>query len=309
MCLIAADPAYFSASAARGIALFAASVLPSVFPFFFCSTLLTAIGAARALSRLGAKPVRVLFDAPPEGAYALTLSWLSGYPVGAATTADLYACGAVDARGAAKLATVASTSGPAFLMGAVGGAMLDSPGAGALLLAAHYASSVVTGVLLRKFGDRPRKCRASRAAVCALDTDTALADSIRSSALGMLTVGGYVVIGGMLADALSLTGIERAVSALIPGDAANALIGVIYGGIEMTRGCVTAAECASFPLAAASIAFTAAFGGLSVLLQSHSFLSRCGISFRSLFARKLLQGVLAAGITFALALVFNNYLT
>ena len=78
MCLIAADPAYFSASAARGLALFAASVLPSVFPFFFCSTLLTAIGAARALSRLGAKPVRVLFDAPPEGAYALTLSWLSG---------------------------------------------------------------------------------------------------------------------------------------------------------------------------------------------------------------------------------------
>ena len=205
MCLIAADPAYFSASAARGLALFAASVLPSVFPFFFCSTLLTAIGAARALSRLGAKPVRVLFDAPPEGAYALTLSWLSGYPVGAATTADLYACGAVDARGAAKLATVASTSGPAFLIGAVGGAMLDSPEAGALLLAAHYASSVLTGVLLRKLGDRPRKCRAPRAAVCALDTDTALADSIRSSALGMLTVGGYVVIGGMLADALSLT--------------------------------------------------------------------------------------------------------
>ena len=96
MVLIAVKPDYFSASAARGLALFATSVLPSVFPFFFCSTFLTAMGAAKALSRIGAKPVRALFNAPPEGAYALTMSMLSGYPVGAAVTADLYERAAID---------------------------------------------------------------------------------------------------------------------------------------------------------------------------------------------------------------------
>ena len=90
MCLLIAKPDYFLQSATAGLALFATSVLPAVFPFFFCATLLTAMGASTSVARLGAKPVRMLFNAAPEGAYVLLLSMLSGYPIGAATIADLY---------------------------------------------------------------------------------------------------------------------------------------------------------------------------------------------------------------------------
>ena len=151
MVLIAAKPAYFSASAARGLALFATSVLPAVFPFFFW---------AQALSKLGAKPVRVLFNAPPEGAYALTMSMLSGYPVGAAVTSDLYERNVIDGKSARKISSFASTSGPAFVLGTVGGVLFDSAAVGALLLAAHFLSALAVGVLFR--GRRAEETRAQK---------------------------------------------------------------------------------------------------------------------------------------------------
>ena len=62
MLLLILRPDYFLNSAARGLLLFASSVLPAIFPFFFCSSLLTAMGAANSLSRLGARFFRHLFE-------------------------------------------------------------------------------------------------------------------------------------------------------------------------------------------------------------------------------------------------------
>ena len=336
MVLIAVKPDYFSASAARGLALFATSVLPSVFPFFFCSTFLTAMGAAKALSRIGAKPVRALFNAPPEGAYALTMSMLSGYPVGAAVTADLYERAAIDDDSARKIASFASTSGPAFVLGTVGGVLFDSAAVGALLLGAHFLSALLVGVIFRGrkntgngranfpqhlsdtnvktetvSTDNPSASAQSekRAAVFALDTDNALSDSIRSSTLAMLAVGGYVVLGNMLVDALALTGLENAVYSLLPREAAQALLAFAFGAIEMTRGCLTASDVSYLPVAAATTAACISFGGLSVMLQSHAFLSRCKIKIPSILFRKSVQAILAFAITYLIFLPFRQILT
>ena len=347
MVLIAAKPAYFSASAARGLALFATSVLPAVFPFFFCSTFLTAMGAAQALSKLGAKPVRVLFNAPPEGAYALTMSMLSGYPVGAAVTSDLYERNVIDGKSARKISSFASTSGPAFVLGTVGGVLFDSAAVGALLLAAHFLSALAVGVLFRgrRVDRTPRRKRARksaisdrgknmggeyardgatakdgglqnspartarRATVQTLDTDAALGDSIRSSTLAMLAVGGYVVLGNMLVDALSLTGIESVLRAQLPAQAAQAILAFVFGAVEMTRGCLTAADVSSLPLAAATASACISFGGLSVMLQSHAFLSRCGIRLPSILLRKSVQAAVSFGTTYLIFLCFQQFLT
>lgn len=343
MVLIAAKPDYFSASAARGLALFATSVLPAVFPFFFCSTFLTSVGAAKALSRLGAKPVRVLFNAPPEGAYALVMSMLSGYPVGAAVTADLYGREAIDGAAAKKISAFASTSGPAFVLGTVGGVLFRSAATGALLLLAHFLSALVVGVLFRgrskKSSDRKKRlrrgcpskgektdaetdCTENKAAVAAssatpsppspprtLDTDTALGDSIRSSTLAMLAVGGYVVLGNMLVDALALTGLEHAVYSLLPHQWAQALLAIVFGSVEMTRGCVTAAAVSDLPLAAATSAACISFGGVSVMLQSHAFLSRCGVGLTSIFLRKTVQAAVSFGVAFLIFTIFEQLLS
>ena len=148
-----------------------------------------------------------------------------------------------------------------------------------------------------------------RAAVFALDTDNALSDSIRSSTLAMLAVGGYVVLGNMLVDALALTGLENAVYSLLPREAAQALLAFAFGAIEMTRGCLTASDVSYLPVAAATTAACISFGGLSVMLQSHAFLSRCKIKIPSILLRKSVQAILAFAITYLIFLPFQQILT
>lgn len=298
MLMLVIRPDYFLASASKGLLLFASTVLPAIFPFFFCSSLLTAMGAANAVSALGARPVRALFNAPPQGAYVLVLSMLSGYPVGAATVADLFAKGCIDREGAKRISAFTSTSGPVFVLGTVGSAIFGDPAVGAVILAAHYLSAFTCGLIFRG-----KKRADSNAAALPLidDADSALQRSIASSTLAMLAVGGYIVVGNMLIDALTLTGAEALINSL-PELGGNMLEAFLFGAVEMTRGTMAASEISRLPLAVATAASIVSFGGLSVLLQSHVFLSRCGIRFSSLFVRKLVQSIAA----FIYAVIFSQ---
>ena len=100
MAFMLAKPEYYLDSARKGLALFATSVLPSLFPFYFCSLLLTYSGAVGAISKLGEKPVKLMYNAPKECAYALFLSMLCGYPVVASTISELYEGGVITSRDA-----------------------------------------------------------------------------------------------------------------------------------------------------------------------------------------------------------------
>lgn len=301
MIMLVAKPDYFLDSASRGLLLFASSVLPAVFPFFFCSTLLTAMGAASSLSRIGAKPVRAMFNAPPSGAYVLALSLLGGYPVGAATVADLYAKGIVNETDAKRIASFTSTSGPIFVLGTVGSAIFGDPAVGALILTAHYAAAVTTGLVFR---GRKKSEVTSPVFLAGCDTDSALSNSISSSTLAMLAVGGYVVVGNMLIDALSLSGLNALITRIPDANAAHTLNALLAGAVEMTRGTMLSSEIPFFPLAVACACAVVSFGGLSVMLQSYTFLSRCKMSFTALAARKCVQCTAAFVYAFIFSLIF-----
>lgn len=149
MAMMLARPDFYLDSARRGLALYATNVLPSLFPFYFCSLLLTYMGAARAISGVFKRPVRLLFGAPKESAYILLMSMLSGYPVGASMTAELYDAGVIDAREAKTICAFASTSGPIFMLGTVGSAIFGDMRVGAVILAAHYLAAIINGVIFR----------------------------------------------------------------------------------------------------------------------------------------------------------------
>ena len=293
MLLLIVRPDYFLNSAARGLLLFASSVLPAIFPFFFCSSLLTAMGAANSLSRLGARPVRTLFNAPPAGAYVLALSMLSGYPIGAATLSDLFRRGIVDAEEVKRIASFTSTSGPIFILGTAGSAVFGDPTAGAVILAAHYLAALTTGLVFR---GRRKASGTSPVRVAAADADSALQQSIASSTLAMLAVGGYIVVGNMLIDALAP---DR--------NAGVCLEALINGAVEMTRGTMCAARIPSKWLSLGVASAIVSFGGLSVLMQSHAFLGRCGMPFRSIIARKFVQSVAGFAYAALFSLIFFTH--
>lgn len=80
-------------SVLNGITLFALNVLPSLLPFFFLTKLLSSLGNIDSLTRFLRRPLKKIFKLPPQFAYIMFISMISGYPIGANLVGDLCAPG------------------------------------------------------------------------------------------------------------------------------------------------------------------------------------------------------------------------
>ena len=90
------NPAKNIQNVSAGVLIWATSVLPALFPFFFLSKLLIELDAFGGLSTLLSKPTQKIFGAPPAASYIFLLSVVCGYPMGAKLTAEFYEKGALD---------------------------------------------------------------------------------------------------------------------------------------------------------------------------------------------------------------------
>lgn len=289
MAFMLAKPEYYLDSARKGLALFATSVLPSLFPFYFCSLLLTYSGAVGAISKLGEKPVKFMYNAPKECAYALFLSMLCGYPVGASTISELYEGGVITSRDAKKACAFCSTSGPIFMIGTIGGAIFHDTRVGWIVLCSHYLGAIVNGLLYRKKADAQPTVHT----LAANDVDGILSKVVAKATVNMLYVGGYIVICGMLVDTLSLIGFDNTTSSL-PSLLGQSLNAIVYGLIEMTRGGIACAKIDNLQLATSVACGIVSLGGLSVTLQNYTFLSKAGVGFFEMILRKITQCIISA---------------
>lgn len=286
-----AFPARYLQCVSDGVSLWAASVLPAVLPFLFLTGLLAETPLFARLSQALAPLFARLFKVSGAGGCAALLSLLSGYPAGAKTVQRLYAQGRIGKEERLRCACLASTSGPAFLVGVAGTAMTGSAALGWLLFFSHVTGILGVSFLLAR---NPRAQRPARAPVPAeiKGPSAAIPETLASSVLSVLTVGGAVAIfyafGCMLTDLLAPPG--------LPSDAAATLAGLL----EMTAGCSRLLS-APTPATLAAAAFLTTFGGLCVLIQQWSFLCETQIAFGRFILVKFAQGLLAAAVCFGLA--------
>lgn len=269
-------------SARKGISLWLTDVMPALLPFFICANFLTGLG--------------VIGNMNPS-LFPFVMSVLSGYPVGAKIIGDMRRNGEISLLGAKRLISFCSTSGPAFIMGAVGSGMLGSERSGTIIAVAHYSGAILNGMLYGKFAEK-EKLRSFRGYTLRdknlqeLFTEATL-KSLRS--LGVILV--YIVLFMLLTDFIQLSGILF----LFEKQHTRALI---KGMIEMTIGCSAISECVDLTDTAKCIAcsFIISWGGLSVLGQSMSMLAGSGISAGYLFLTKLTHGLFSAAVAFVIIL-------
>lgn len=284
--------------------IFVISVLPALFPFFFFTKLLTALGVAENVSELMHKPVYTLYNSPKEGGYVLLMSLMSGYPVGAKLIADFYEMKAINTDEAKRIAAFTSSSGPLFILGTLGVSVIGSYKAGIIILVSHYAATLINGLIYR--GKRIKNAERSAAVIPQIGYDKALSESVYGAIISILTVGSFIalfnLIGDILTDIKVLPLIENAAALFLKllKLPENLSRGIGFGIIEMTRGCIyLAASGASYtaiiPLTAASVTF----GGLGIALQSLTYLTKCGIRPFFYIMTKLSQ----TAIAFALCLI------
>lgn len=282
-------PQEVSAAVTEGLRLSVSVLIPSLFPFFICVNLTSALGLTGVLARVFAPVMRRMFHVSGAGCTAVLCGAAGGYPSGAQCAAALYREGQLSRAEAEYLLLFCNNAGPAFLFGAVG-TVLGIGMTGCLLLwGIHLLSALVIGLV-----NRPKEApNAALPPVQRANASGAVVEAVRSAGQAVLQITMFVAAFSVLARLLTM-----AAAHILP----DGVCTVLTGMLELSGGI---AALANLPIALrwklALASFFLGFGGLCVWMQTQAVLAPAGLSGCGMLLAKLAQGLLAALITFFLA--------
>lgn len=260
--------------AAEGLELCVKSVIPSLFPFFVLSMLLTSALSGTKMTLL--RPVGKLCGIPKGAESLIAVGLLGGYPVGAQTVAQLYRDGSLSEKSARRLLGFCSNAGPAFIFGIVAG-KFSNVWMGWALWIIHILSALLVGAILP--GKENGMIRHSK------QTNLKMTDALSRSITVCATVCGWVVLFRVLMAFMS-----RWILWMIPQNLQVTVIGLL----ELANGCceldLIRDENLRFVIASAVLAF----GGLCVTMQTASVTEGLGLGYY--LRGKLLQTLLSVAI-------------
>ncbi len=308
MITLAINPGKYMQSCLDGLAIWGMSVLPALFPFFFFSGLLTKTQVLDKLSQKLSKIMQKLFHTPGSSGIIYLLSIVSGYPVGAKITSDLYQKGALTSDEIVRINAFASTSGPLFIIGSVGVGMLHNQTFGIILLAAHLLGAILNGLLYRNYHYKKSECIIMQKST---NLNATISDTMYDSIIAILIVGGYIVVANILIDILSNIGVLSLLGSLINGIAGllgcplDIGSGLSAGLLEITRGCRDLASLSMSPhILLPFICGLISWGGISIQFQALTFLQKCNIKSSFYVLQKLTQAIFSAIICYILCIIF-----
>lgn len=308
MVLLAINPSKYMQSCLNGISLWGLSVLPALFPFFFFSGILTKLQILDVLGNKLSKIMQKTFHTSGSSGIIYLLSIISGYPVGAKITSDLYEKGVFSKDEVVRINAFASTSGPLFVIGAVGVGMLYNHTVGVILLVAHLVGALLNGLLYRNYHHKPQDCINIQNSP---SINSSISSTLYDSIISILIVGGYIVIANILIDMLGDLGVLKFTSDLINsitnllGCGASLGDGLSNGILEITRGCKDLASLSLSPKEVAPIICgLISWGGISIQLQALTFLQKCKISASFYMLQKFTQAIISGFICWVLCIIF-----
>lgn len=325
--LMAVFPSQTLESALRGLSIWWQVLFPALFPFFVISELLLGFGIVHFFGKLLDPLMRPLFRLPGIGSFVVTMGYVSGYPVGARLTAQLWEQGLVKRAEGERLVAFTTTSDPIFLIGAVSVGFFHNAALAPLLAAAHYGGAFIIGLLMR-FHDRHEPVteshrrapsrRASRLVEATKAMHEArlmdgrslgklLQDSIQSALRLMMVVGGLVVFFSVVMELLTHAGVVEALAeglrflfgaVGLPAKLADA---IVFGLFEVTLGARAAGEAGTGLMHQAAIAaWILSWGGLSVHAQVLSLLSRTDLRYMPLMLARLTHAFISVALVYLL---------
>ncbi len=291
--LLLTNPAIYAKSAYSGFFVFATVVAPALFPYMFLTTILTHKKLVFLLSQKLSPITSFLFNTPPITSYLLIVSYLSGYPVGAKITSDLYENEVIDKEEAEKLSILSSTSGISFVVGTMGAVLFSSINIGIKIYIAHILSAVLMGIFFR---GKKKHTNTSKKQFQIKKVDNILSTSMLSTITSLLIVGGYIALFYVISDLVINLNLLKPLSDLLTNIFAPSKIQgttLIKGFFEATNGIIELSSCDAKKTATVLATMTVTFSGLSILLQSLTFLSKANISTFKFILKKILQSLIS----------------
>ncbi len=302
-------------AAQNGLALFLTNVFPSLFPFFVATELILKSNLVPILARFLNKIMKPLFNISGNGSIAVILGIISGYPIGAKVVCNLKKDKKISNLEAERLISFTNNSGPLFILGTVGISIFGNKKIGIILLLSHIFSSIIVGIIFRFWKinipdfsnyslSYPYKEKEENNLIKISTIGEILGDSIKKSIFSLLNIGGFIIFFSVIISIIQNCQIIENFSNLFSflGINSNILNSVLYGFIELTNGVhLISQEFLKFPkLTVLFTSFILGFGGISVLFQVYSIISKENISIKPYFYGKLLQGIISFFITLTL---------
>ena len=319
ICLVIFSNTNLSA-AKNGLILWSNSIVPSLFPFFVATELLSHTNFTYYLGKVLNRFMKPIFNIRGEGSFAFIMGIISGYPIGAKIAANFRQNKICSKEECERLLSFTNNSGPLFIIGSVGILMYRNTSIGILLFITHFIASLSVGFIFRFW-----KSNSNQANITAnshywhnqkipnpSDLGEILSESIISSIKSILLIGGFVVIFSSIIAILHSSGIIPFLN-LILNPISNILNidskfidGFLTGCLEITNGINIIAN---IPFKKLSIniiitSFLLGFGGISILLQVFSIISKSDLSIKPYIYGKLLHGILSAFYTYLFINIF-----
>ena len=303
--ILISNPSIYIKSTFNGIMVWATIVLPSLLPFFFLTKILINFKCLYTFSNKFSSLCKKLYNCHGISAYIFLMSVVSGYPVGAKLISEFHNNNIIDDGQAHRLISFCSTSGPMFIIGSVGVSLFCSKVAGIIIFLSHIISSLLNGLLYRKVKLYTHKEVITQPN---FNTGNILSDSMYNTIISVLCVGGFIAISFMLVDMLSNLSIfyplEALINILLQPFKISAGKPISYGLMEVTKGCI---ELSSLHLPMTTVIPIAtglvSFGGISVHLQSLSFLQSCKIKYRFFLLTKITHCIISVVTSMLLCLL------
>ena len=297
-----------------GLSLWANSVVPSLFPFFVATELLMHTNIVSILGNIFNNFMKPLFNIRGEGSFAFVMGLISGYPVGAKIACDFRKNNICTKEECERLLSFTNNSGPLFIIGTVGILMFGNSAIGILLFITHILACLTVGFIFRFWRCKRDNLKLESSSnknitnsyVSFSNLGSVLAESITSATKTILLIGGFVVIFSSIISILQTSGIIKVVSSFLSPIFSSLNIDtsfaspLISGFLEITNGinCISNIACKKISINIIFTAFLLGFGGISVLLQVLSIVSKTDLSIKPYVFGKLLHGILAAFYTY-----------
>ncbi len=272
----------------QGLLLCAKTVIPSLFPFMVLSELIVSGGLGSALFQKISAPLRRIFRLSSAGCCAVALGLLCGFPIGARCAILSFDRGELSREETERVLAFSGIPSSAFLISAVGVSLWGNRRFGILLYFTVLTSAIFTGFLLGCLSHAKngisRKPTFKSVTAAPLRGAGLFTESIRSATASILPICAYVVFFSALIGTLS----PLLASLRLP----SAVHATLFCLFELSGGMSQACGLGNGGIAAGLCAFCAGWSGLSVHCQMLSLCDGRGLSFRTYFLSKLLQGIL-----------------
>lgn len=283
-------------SAKNGLLLWYNFALPSLLPFIISTNLLKSTNFPYFLSNKLSPIFSRIFKISGKGAFPVVCGMLSGYPLGAKLTCDLYNDREISKSTAQRILCFSNNSGPIFIIGTIGTQMLGNTLLGYKLLTIHIFSALTVGVFLGlKAKSTPSETITKQNNV--MPIGQLISYTINNSIETIVAIGGYIVFFSILYTLLLKTGIISFLSIPLCSMGIDKITaaGTISGIFEITNGCSLLAKSSSHSLPLISMII--AWGGLSIHAQSLGFICKTDLSPIYYILSKIAQGIIAAVYT------------